>query len=244
MSEADGGVRRLVLVHGRERARTMVAPEQRPLVDIAAEVLGDDAGRIGISYSGFCLTGLPHKRLPDDQAWEKRGHRVTLLVEPGRMRRGQGPARDGRRALRRPGAHDPAVPADAGGPHRLAGGRTRPQPARLVGTDGPGLGRRDRQGAAGTGGPHRGAPSSSSGRARTRTAGRPAASCARGCASTATVATTARATCGRTASSSTRPSTTPCGSTPFRCARRRCASWPTGARASTSTSGSPIACTP
>jgi hypothetical protein len=93
MSEADGGVRRLVLVHGRERARIMVEPEQRALVDIAAEVLGDDAGRIGISYSGFCLTGLPHKRLPDEQAWEKRGHRVTLLVEPGRMRQGPGPAR-------------------------------------------------------------------------------------------------------------------------------------------------------
>jgi hypothetical protein len=93
MSDADGGVRRLVLVHGRERARAMVEPEQRALVDIAAEVLGDDAGRIGISYSGFCLTGLPHKRLPDEQAWEKRGHRVTLLVEPGRMKRGPGAAR-------------------------------------------------------------------------------------------------------------------------------------------------------
>jgi Plasmid encoded RepA protein len=93
MSEADGGVRRLVLVHGRDRARTMVTPEQLPLVDIAAEVLGDDAGRIGISYSGFCLTGLPHKQLPDEQAWEKRGHRVRLLVEPGRMLRGQGPAK-------------------------------------------------------------------------------------------------------------------------------------------------------
>jgi hypothetical protein len=71
----------------------MVEPEQRPLVDIAAEVLADDAGKIGISYSGFCLTGLPHKRLADDQPWEKRGHRVTLLVEPGRMRTGGAPAK-------------------------------------------------------------------------------------------------------------------------------------------------------
>lgn len=93
MLEADGGVRRLVLVHGREMARTMVEPEQRPLVDIAAEVMADDAGKIGISYSGFCLTGLPHKKLADEQAWEKRGHRVTLLVEPGRMRMGDGPAK-------------------------------------------------------------------------------------------------------------------------------------------------------
>lgn len=92
MSDADGGVRRLVLVHGRDQARTMVEPEQRPLVDIAAEVLSDDAGRIGISYSGFCMTGLPHKRLTDEQVWEKRGHRVTLLVEPGRMKHGTRPA--------------------------------------------------------------------------------------------------------------------------------------------------------
>jgi hypothetical protein len=94
MSDADHGVRRLVLVHGRDQARRMVEPERRRLVDIAAEVLGDEGGRIGISYTGFCLTGLPHKRLPDDQAWEKQGHRVTLLVEPGRMKAsGRGPTK-------------------------------------------------------------------------------------------------------------------------------------------------------
>src|SRR3954447_18404217 len=83
MSDADGGVRRLVLVHGRDLARNMVEPEQKALVDIAAEVMGDEEGRIGITYTGFCLTALPHKRLPDDQPWEKRGHRVTLTVQPG-----------------------------------------------------------------------------------------------------------------------------------------------------------------
>ena len=64
--EADHGIRQLVLVHGREKARSMVEPERKGLVDIAAQVLADDVGRIGISYSGFCLTGLPHKALPDD----------------------------------------------------------------------------------------------------------------------------------------------------------------------------------
>jgi hypothetical protein len=88
MSDVDGGVRRLVLVHGREMARTMVDPEQRPLVDIAAEVMGDDAHRIGITYTGFCLTSLPHKRLNEEAVWEKRGHKVTLLVEPGRTKAG------------------------------------------------------------------------------------------------------------------------------------------------------------
>jgi hypothetical protein len=83
--EADSGVRQLVLVHGRDRARAMVEPEKKALVDIAAQVLGDEEGKIGISYSGFCLTGLPHKALPDDQVWEKRGHRVTLQVAPGQL---------------------------------------------------------------------------------------------------------------------------------------------------------------
>lgn len=78
-------VHRLVILHGRERAREMVDPRMRSLVDIAAEVLADDTQRIGISYTGFCLTALPHKKLADDLPWEKKGHRVTLLVEPGRL---------------------------------------------------------------------------------------------------------------------------------------------------------------
>jgi hypothetical protein len=64
----------------------MVSEKERSLVDIAAEVMADESQRIGISYTGFCLTSLPHKRLPDDQTWEKKGHRVTLWVEPGRMK--------------------------------------------------------------------------------------------------------------------------------------------------------------
>jgi hypothetical protein len=76
----------LVLIHGRERARELVTAKLRPLVDIAAEVMADESQRIGISYTGFCLTSLPHKRLLDDQTWEKKGHRVTLWVEPGRMK--------------------------------------------------------------------------------------------------------------------------------------------------------------
>lgn len=78
-------VHQLVLTHGRERARELVAARDRKLVDIAAQVLMDESQAIGISYTGFCLTSLPHKRLPDGEAWTKKGHRVTLLAEPGRM---------------------------------------------------------------------------------------------------------------------------------------------------------------
>lgn len=87
MKEAadNNRVHQLVLIHGRDRAREMVPEKQRSLIDIAAGVLQDEGQAIGISYTGFCLTSLPHKRLPDDQAWTKAGHKVTLMVEPGRM---------------------------------------------------------------------------------------------------------------------------------------------------------------
>lgn len=89
-TDAAYGVHQLVLVHGHERAREMVPQKQRQLVDIAAEVMADDRQNIGISYTGFCLTSLPHKRLPDDAPWQKQGHRVTLLVEPGRLKTSKG----------------------------------------------------------------------------------------------------------------------------------------------------------
>jgi hypothetical protein len=85
-SDAALSVRQLVLIHGRERAREMVPDKHQSLVNIAAEVLADEQQHIGISYTGFCLTSLPHKRLPDDAVWEKRGHHVTLMIEPGRMK--------------------------------------------------------------------------------------------------------------------------------------------------------------
>lgn len=87
-----GDLHRLVLTHGRERARDMVPAQQRRHVDVAAEVLADESQDIGITYSGFCLTAFPHKRLADDAPWEKKGRGVTLLVEPGRLKVGQGPA--------------------------------------------------------------------------------------------------------------------------------------------------------
>jgi hypothetical protein len=68
----------------------MVPAKQRLLVDIAAEVMADERQNIGISYTGFCLTSLPHKRLSDDLAWQRYGHRVTLLVEPGRLKTAKG----------------------------------------------------------------------------------------------------------------------------------------------------------
>ena len=60
MNSSDGAhdLHRLVLLHGRERARQMVDVKMRPLVDIAADVLADESQRIGISYTGFWPAGL------------------------------------------------------------------------------------------------------------------------------------------------------------------------------------------
>ena len=81
-------IAQLVLDYGSQTARELVEARYRSLVDIAREVLADERQQIGISYSGFCLTSLPHKKLADDKIWQRRGHRVTLLVEPGTMRSG------------------------------------------------------------------------------------------------------------------------------------------------------------
>jgi len=83
---AMGDIHRLVLRHGRKGAKTLVPdPERRRLVDIAAELLEEESRAIGITYSGFCLTALPHRRLPDNRHWVRTSPRVTLMVEPGRL---------------------------------------------------------------------------------------------------------------------------------------------------------------
>ena len=93
MADTAKGVRQLVLVHGREAARQMVKSTDKTLVKIASEVLGDESGRKGYSYSGLCLTSLPHRKLADDQAWERTVGPLTLIIEPGRIKLGDGPSK-------------------------------------------------------------------------------------------------------------------------------------------------------
>ena len=80
-----GKIHQLVMTHGAARARDMVSGKQRQHIDIAAEILANEERSLGITYSGFCLTGFPHKRLADDAIWKRSGHNVTLLVEPGHL---------------------------------------------------------------------------------------------------------------------------------------------------------------
>lgn len=81
-------VHQLVLLHGRSAARRMVPDDQVHLVDLAASMLEEETQGIGITYSGFCLTSMPHRRLPDDQKWSRSSPtgRVSLLIEPGQVR--------------------------------------------------------------------------------------------------------------------------------------------------------------
>jgi Plasmid encoded RepA protein len=93
MADAAKGVRQLVLNHGRIAAREMIVPPEDSLIRIASEVLGDEKGQTGYSYSGLCLTSLPHRKLANELAWERTVGPLTLIIEPGRIKFGDGPSR-------------------------------------------------------------------------------------------------------------------------------------------------------
>jgi hypothetical protein len=79
-------IHQLITKIGREQARALQTDvSSRSLVDIASAVMEEERQDLGITYSGFALTALPHRRLPDDTPWERRGHRIRLLIEPGRL---------------------------------------------------------------------------------------------------------------------------------------------------------------
>lgn len=77
-------IHHLIRSHGRETARRMIDEEQIPFFSNAATMLAEENDTIGITYSGFCLTSLPHRRLPDNQPWVRSNGGMSLLIEPGR----------------------------------------------------------------------------------------------------------------------------------------------------------------
>jgi hypothetical protein len=81
-----GRIHQLITQVGREQAKSLQPdPEQKSLINVAASILEEERQNLGITYSGFALTALPHRRLPDGTPWERKGHRVRLLIEPGRL---------------------------------------------------------------------------------------------------------------------------------------------------------------
>jgi hypothetical protein len=79
----DVNVGQLVLDLGREEAKQQVAPEDRILVDMSANVLGDESFGMGFCYSGFAIVHLPHRKVEDETVWERANGRALITLEPG-----------------------------------------------------------------------------------------------------------------------------------------------------------------
>ena len=52
-------------------------------MEAAAAYLNSEDTDIGYLFSGWAQAALPHRRLPDDTAWQVTTDRVTLIVQPG-----------------------------------------------------------------------------------------------------------------------------------------------------------------
>ncbi len=83
-----GDVHQLVMLFGREEARSRTPKSLHPIVDVAAKVMEDESSETGFAYSGFALTAFPYRSLPADQSWTKEGHKVTMTVDPGTLKVG------------------------------------------------------------------------------------------------------------------------------------------------------------
>jgi len=76
-------IHNLIRIHGKDTARRLADDADRPLVDAAAAVLAAENPGLSICFSGFALTALPHRRLPDGMHWHRKGHNLTLTLIPG-----------------------------------------------------------------------------------------------------------------------------------------------------------------
>lgn len=74
-------VHSLLLEHGKEEV--LRGDLERSVVEAAAGYLSSDDTDIGYLFSGWAQAALPHRRLPDDAAWQVTTDRVTLIVQPG-----------------------------------------------------------------------------------------------------------------------------------------------------------------
>ena len=83
-----GEVHQLILRDGLESVRLSAENKAHRLaIEAAAQVLGEEETRLGITHAGFAMTSLPHKKITEG-LWKRQGNRTTLLVESGRNRDG------------------------------------------------------------------------------------------------------------------------------------------------------------
>jgi Plasmid encoded RepA protein len=80
-----GKVHDLVVEQGTAVARTFAHGRRGArIVEAASRWLGDEDISTGFVYSGWCQTGLPHKRpATESLVWKVQTDALTLLVEPG-----------------------------------------------------------------------------------------------------------------------------------------------------------------
>jgi hypothetical protein len=74
-------VHSLLLAHGKEAV--LRHDVDRAVVEAAAAYLSSEDTDIGYLFSGWAQAALPHRRLPNDTAWQVMTDRVTLIVQPG-----------------------------------------------------------------------------------------------------------------------------------------------------------------
>ena len=84
-----GAVHQLITKHGHEGALQLEL--DRRVVDAAASYMAAEDSSSAYLFSGWAQAALPHKRLPDEAAWQVVTDRVTLIVEPGWRASAQGP---------------------------------------------------------------------------------------------------------------------------------------------------------
>lgn len=66
---------------GKEAA--LRSEHDRAVVEAAAGYLTSEDTDIGYLFSGWAQAALPHRRLPNDSAWQVTTDRVILIVQPG-----------------------------------------------------------------------------------------------------------------------------------------------------------------
>src|SRR6185437_2131347 len=81
-------IHQLILEKGKTGALREVL--DRRVVEAAVTYLSAREPGIGFAFEGWAQTALPHRRLPDEAAWQIRSGDATLTVEPGRRRGASG----------------------------------------------------------------------------------------------------------------------------------------------------------
>ena len=67
-----------------EARRRASSARERKLIDLAAELMGEENQDLGITYAGFCMTALPHRDVKTT-SWERANGRCSLLIEAGKV---------------------------------------------------------------------------------------------------------------------------------------------------------------